>query len=78
MTLMHREIVQREQQGQLDEGFLSEVKAMSDGAKPRLVTVLQIARKILGTNGSQRTSKEEQEQQVDQPTPKFVQEGARW
>lgn len=72
MTLVHREIVQMEQEGQLDEGFLSEVKAMSDGSKLGLVVVLQIAHKILGTNGSQRTSKDEQEQQVDQPTPKFV------
>lgn len=46
MTLMRKELVQREQEGQLDEGFLSEVnaqlrQAISDGDKPGLVAILQ-------------------------------------
>jgi len=46
MTLMCRELVQREQEGQMYEGFLSEVnaqfrQAISDGAKPSLVVILQ-------------------------------------
>nr|ABK27019.1 unknown [Picea sitchensis] len=46
MILMRKELVQREQEGQLDEGFLSEVnaqlrQAISDGDKPGLVAILQ-------------------------------------
>ena len=37
-----------------------------------------IARIIMCIIGSQRTSKEEQEQQVDQTTPGLVQASARW
>ncbi|CAI0377639.1 unnamed protein product [Linum tenue] len=46
LELMEKEIIQREQQGQLDEGFLSEVSAQlrnakEDGDKPGLEAMLQ-------------------------------------
>lgn len=46
LTLMEKEIIQREKEGQLDEGFLSEVNAQlrqakEDGDKPGLEAMLQ-------------------------------------
>ncbi|GKV24125.1 hypothetical protein SLEP1_g33776 [Rubroshorea leprosula] len=59
LKLMEKEIMQREQEGQLDEGFLSEVNAQlrqakQDGDKPGLVSMLQ---KVLQLYASRLLSK---------------------
>ncbi|KAK4258580.1 hypothetical protein QN277_005016 [Acacia crassicarpa] len=59
LTLMEKEISQREQEGQLDEGFLSEVSAQlrqakEDGDKPGLEAMLQ---KVLQLYASKVLSK---------------------
>lgn len=59
LQLMEKEIVQREQEGQLDEGFLSEVNAQlrqakEDGDKPGLEAMLQ---KVLQLYASRLLSK---------------------
>ncbi|KAI9123686.1 hypothetical protein K1719_004986 [Acacia pycnantha] len=59
LTLMEKEISQREQEGQLDEGFLSEVSAQlrqakKDGDKPGLEAMLQ---KVLQLYASKVLSK---------------------
>lgn len=59
LQLMEKEIIQREQEGQLDEGFLSEVNAQlrqakEDGDKPGLEAMLQ---KVLQLYASRLLSK---------------------